>query len=78
MTHQRDPDTRRGMRNDNGWGMLPMLLGVAAIALLAIYFFMPSNTRDRTVLNADRPVTGPVTPGMTPAPPATPAPTKTP
>jgi hypothetical protein len=57
MTDQRDRDRRRPSdyvrRDDGTWNVLPIILGVAVLALIGYFVFGPGfNTR------TDRPVTG--------------------
>ena len=76
MTYQRDPDRQRPTdyirRDDGSWSVLPILLGVAFVALLGYFLFSPGfNT------TPDRPMIGErtETPNRTITPP-TPPPAK--
>ena len=77
MTHNRDPDQpgmrdrTRVRRDDGSWNFLPILLGVALILGIGIFFF--GNWDDR----AENPVTGTRTTGPTTTPPATSTPPAT-
>jgi hypothetical protein len=72
MTYQRDPDGKRRLRTDDGWGMLP-LIGAVALVILAVLYFLSSGptTRapDRTVAD-QKTVPGPAAPGGPVSPPA--------
>jgi hypothetical protein len=67
VTYQRDPD--RGVktpmsinRDGEGWGLVPILLGIAALVIIAYLAFGPRTDRAGTTQRTDVQQTSPTQP----------------